>query len=111
MNMVLHITTKGEWAAAQASGEYRAASLASEGFIHCSSPYQAVGSATRHFAGHDELFLLAIDTTRLKAMLVHEPARSGEIFAHIYGPLNLDAVTKAMPIRRGADGTFRMPEF
>ncbi|MBS1122830.1 MAG: hypothetical protein H6Q90_5058, partial [Deltaproteobacteria bacterium] len=34
---VFHITTRAAWAAAQHAGEYRAASLGAEGFIHLST--------------------------------------------------------------------------
>lgn len=37
---ILHITTPDAWAEAQQQGQYRADSLASEGFIHCSTVAQ-----------------------------------------------------------------------
>ena len=32
-----HITTQSDWQAAQKAGDYRADTLASQGFIHCST--------------------------------------------------------------------------
>ncbi|MCA1553563.1 MAG: DUF952 domain-containing protein [Chloroflexi bacterium] len=37
-----HITTRAAWQRAQRVGVYRAASLRTEGFIHCSGPTQVV---------------------------------------------------------------------
>lgn len=46
----------------------------------------------RYFAGRDDLVLLEIDPARLRAELKYEPAPDGELFPHVYGPLNIDAV-------------------
>ena len=35
--MILHITSKQDWEKAQIDGEYKALSLKTEGFIHCST--------------------------------------------------------------------------
>lgn len=40
--MILHITKNEEWEKAQMNGEYTAASLKSEGFIHCSTLNQTI---------------------------------------------------------------------
>jgi hypothetical protein len=37
---ILHIATISEWSAAQRAGRYRPTSLATDGFIHCSTPEQ-----------------------------------------------------------------------
>ena len=69
-------------------------------------------SANRYYAGRGDLVLVCIDTERLKSELRWETAASiGQDFPHIYGPLNLDAVTQALEFKPGADGTFEaLPE-
>ena len=97
--MLLHLSTRSEWDAALAAGEHRAPSLETEGFIHMSTPAQVVASAERHYRGVPDLVLLCIDATRLTAPLRYElaPAR-GEEFPHLFGPLNLDAVTAVVDL-------------
>ena len=108
--MILHIARGEEWAAARAAGDYRADTLTSEGFIHCSTPTQVLGPANEMFRGQSGLLLLVIDPTRLAADLVYEDCyETGQAFPHIYGPLNLDAVVRAVPFPPNGDGRFSLP--
>ena len=103
---ILHITTETAWQAAQSTGEYRADSLESEGFIHCSTLEQVIATANRYYAGRRDLVLLWIDPHALAADLRWEEAH-GERYPHLYGALNLDAVFRVTPFHPDPDGTFR----
>ena len=108
--MILHIAHRDKWTAAQAAGDYRADSLLTEGFIHCSTPEQVLGPANERFRGQSDLALLVIDPDRLAADLVYEDSYgTGQVFPHIYGPLNLDAVVRVVPFPPGPDGRFALP--
>ena len=110
MTLILHITTEKDWQTAVTNGEYRADSLASEGFIHCSTIAQVLMPANQMFAGQTDLILLTIDPAKLTAKLVYEDCyESGHQFPHIYGPLNLDAVTGFVEFPPNPDGTFSLP--
>jgi uncharacterized protein (DUF952 family) len=108
---LLHATTQATWSAAQASGEYAADSLAREGFIHCSTAEQILGVADRFFAGRHGLVLLVIDPARLSPELRWEPGTdlAAELFPHIYGPINLEAVVGVLAFEPGPDGKFHLP--
>lgn len=114
---ILHITGRGQWLAAQGAGRYSAPSLASEGFIHCSRPRQAVAVAEKFYRGQGGLVLLVIDPDRLKSMLKWEaPADGGppglgrgDLFPHIYGPVNVDAVVDVLDFPADAEGHFLLP--
>jgi uncharacterized protein (DUF952 family) len=100
---LFHITSERAWLDAQAVGEYRALSLSTEGFIHLSTEAQWPRTAQRFFRGQTGLVLLSMLQERLTAEVKFEPA-DGESFPHLYGALNLDAVTQAVPLRVEADG-------
>lgn len=117
MAIILHITTRDAWDVARAAGSYRAPSLEREGFLHCSTPAQAVGTAGRYFRGRGDLILLCIDEARLPDVRYEPPAviggapdpRAGERFPHVYGPLALDAVVRVVPFPCDRDGGFTLP--
>lgn len=107
---LIHITTPADWQAAQTRGEYTTASLFSEGFIHCSFIHQTAATANRHFAGMRGLILLVLDENRLTARLVHENTTGGsELFPHVYGPINLEAVRAVLPFEPDREGRFSLP--
>mgnify|MGYP005861374609 CR=1 FL=1 len=114
MSFILHITTRADWEHAQPQGDYAAPSLAEEGFIHCSTLEQVAGSANRYYAGREDVLLLLIDPMKLTAPLRYEPPkradRADQLFPHIYGRLNLDAVTRVIDYLPGSDGHFHQPE-
>jgi uncharacterized protein (DUF952 family) len=105
---ILHITRKADWSAALNAGAYSADSLATEGFIHCSTTEQVARTANKFYAGQSDLVLLHIDTDRLAAELRWEAA-DGDMFPHIYGPLNLDAVQAITDFTPAANGLFHYP--
>jgi uncharacterized protein (DUF952 family) len=108
---MLHATLRTAWSAAEASGGYAADSLAKEGFIHCSKADQILRVADLVFAGQHGLVLLVIDPARLSSELRWEPGAdlATELFPHIYGPINLDAVVDVIEFEPGPDGKFHLP--
>ncbi|MEO6253848.1 MAG: DUF952 domain-containing protein [Ferruginibacter sp.] len=91
--MIYHVITVADWQKATLQGIYLAPSLAAEGFIHTSKAEQVAGVLERYYQGQTDLLLLHIDETKLTAPLKYELAPSvHEMFPHIYGPLNIDAV-------------------
>lgn len=130
MSIILHIAKKEDWTKAQALGSYRAESLASQGFIHCSTPNQAIAVANFIFRGQRDLVLLVIDADKVVAEIRLENGNSSEddellgecsdtsafsrsvgdkLYPHIYGPLNLNAVTQVVDFDPLQDGTFELP--
>ena len=93
--LIYHIVLPEIWDQVRGDRLYRHESLAAEGFIHCSYEDQLEGVIGRYYAHHDELVILTIDPNKLSARLVAEPSTGGEIYPHIYGPLNMTAVIEA----------------
>ena len=109
MAFVYKITTRTAWDAANRVGRFEGAGIdLADGYIHLSSAAQAAETARRHFSGQSDLVLLRIETRRLGASLKWEPARGGELFPHLYGPLDCALVEAVTPIALAPDGTPRL---
>lgn len=98
-DFIYHICPRSHWATAQETGFYTVTSLETEGFIHCSFAHQVAESLKLHFQEQTDLLLLKISPALLTAPLQHEASRKGELFPHLYGPLNLEAVLEVTPIQ------------
>lgn len=111
MRLILHITTKTSWNLAQRLGQYSAPSLASEGFIHCSTPSQVVATAERFYAGQHGLVLLILDSKRIQAEVRYEAGtdKPDESFPHVYGTINLNAVTRVLDFEPDSAGHWTLP--
>ncbi len=104
---IFHITTEAAWQLALAAGEaYATPSLPAEGFIHCSTREQVAWVANQRFRGSAERFvLMRLDPEALTSELrweTSEPTKPP--FPHIYGPIDLGAVTEVLPFAEGPDG-------
>jgi uncharacterized protein (DUF952 family) len=106
MRTIYHLVTRPAWED-HPDQPYRAESLTSEGFIHCSFAEQVARSANRFYAAVPELLLLHIDPGQLTSELREEPSDSGELFPHIYGGINRDAVMSVESLTRNADGRWQ----
>ena len=110
MPIIYHITRKSDWDAALASGSYTADSLATEGFIHCSTAEQVIATANRIFKGKRGLVLLSVDINRVKAEIYYENLEGGtNLFPHIYGALEIAAVIAVHDFPPRDDGSFELP--
>jgi len=104
--MIFHIATEQQWADTKGQGEYRHKSLETEGFIHCSSRDQLIKTANRYFIDFNSILILHIDEEKLTSRLIHESSTGGELFPHIYGSINLDAISKIVKEYRNKDGLY-----
>ena len=99
------------WREAERERRFRGAAIdARDGFIHFSTAAQVAETAAKHFAGVDDLVLVAVDAGALGAALTWELSRGGALFPHLYGVLTLDAVLWVKPLPLGADGRHVLPE-
>ena len=98
---ILHIATPSEWAAATTTGQVAPPSLATEGFVHCSTREQLAGTLERHFADAGPLVLLVLDEAAIAPDLRWEESLPGEAFPHVYGAIPVDAVLSVEEIVAG----------
>lgn len=116
--MIYHITLRAAWNEAHQRGEYRANSLETEGFIHCSTNTQVQPVVEKFYRGQKSLILLEIDPSLLASDLKWEPPSGGgpppgvpegDLFPHVYGPINLEAVVRAVDLESNPDGRYDLP--
>ncbi len=106
-----HITSLSEWNAAQTKGEYKPQGFAKEGFIHCSYRHQLLTVAHRFYKGQDGLVILIIESSTISSSLVEENLEGGtESYPHLYCPLPINSVIKAVAFPCNAEGSFSLPE-
>src|SRR5664279_1557316 len=108
---IYKICPASAWREAERQGVYRgSADDIRDGFIHFSRPSQVEGTAKKHFFGQTGLFLIEVDADALGDALRWEPSRNDELFPHLYGELDLGAVTGVLDLRARSDGTHDIPE-
>lgn len=99
------------WREAERAGVFAGAPVDhADGFIHFSTAAQVAETAARHFAGKEDLLLLAVDAAVLGPALRYEPSRGGQLFPHLYGTLPLTAVRWVRLLPLGANGRHVFPE-
>lgn len=114
---ILHLTPAEDFQGLAEGEPLRPASLAAEGFVHCTATADVLLYVANAFyrEAPGEFLVLVIDPDRLAAPLKHEPPAppppaghplAGRLFPHIYGPLNRDAIVAVRAARRAPDGTF-----
>jgi uncharacterized protein (DUF952 family) len=91
---IYHVVLPEAWERSKTKASYQPESLATEGFIHCSYPSQLEGVLKRYYSHAKKVLILKIDTDKLLSKLVKEPSTNDEIYPHIYGRLNHNAVVE-----------------
>ena len=107
---IYKISPRALWRDAEAAGIFAGAPVDhTDGFIHFSTAAQLAETAAKHFAGQSDLLLVGADAARLGEALRWEPSRGGALFPHLYGALELAAVTRVEPLPLGPDGRHCFP--
>jgi len=108
---IYKITPEALWREAEAAGRFTGAPVdLADGFIHFSTRDQAIETARRHFAGQENLLLVAVNANALGEKLVFEPSRGGALFPHLYADMPLSAVKWVKPLPIGDDGGHVFPD-
>jgi uncharacterized protein (DUF952 family) len=106
---VLHMVAEEDWRTARSAGRVEPASLASEGFVHCSRGWLELANAgNRHYAADPRPYVaLELDLERVRAPWRYDdPAR---LYPHVYGPIPLAAVVAIRRLPRDPRGRFLPP--
>ncbi len=91
---IYHIVLPETWEKFKDLDFYEAESLQTEGFIHCSFAEQIEGVLERYYQGAERVLILTVEPEKLTSKLVNEPSINNEIYPHIYGKINRQAITE-----------------
>ncbi len=80
-----------------------------DGYIHMSDAGQVNGTLVKHFAGQENLQIVAVGLDALEGAIRWEVSRGGALFPHLYGELPLFAVLDHGPVTRNAEGELILP--
>lgn len=107
---IYHITEGETWRTGLEIGMYEPRGYGKDGFIHCSTRQQVLKVANSYYHGQSGLVLLEIDPGRVAADIRWENLEGGkELFPHVYGKLNLEAVSCVTAMPPQSDGSFAFP--
>ncbi len=96
---IFHITNQSPWQEAKLGTLYEGDTLPIDGFIHCCLFEQIEGVLLNWFKGKRDLVILESNPEILLSPIKYENLEGGlEVFPHVYGPINLDAVIHEKPV-------------
>ena len=109
--MIYHLALVQDWDAAASAGEYRASTLGRTldevGFIHASTAEQLPGVAELFYRdAPGDLVVLEIDESGLDVRW--EDIGTGELYPHVYGPIQPADVVSVIPAWFEDDGGFAL---
>ena len=108
---VYKIVSTEVWIDAVTSGIFQGAAIdITDGYIHFSTADQVQSTLQKHFSGQSNLTLVAVDAQLLVGQIVYEKAREGELFLHLYSPLDMGSVIWSKPLPLGNDDQHEIPE-
>ncbi|MDR6979811.1 uncharacterized protein (DUF952 family) [Streptomyces sp. 3330] len=112
--MIYHVVPLDDWNT-DPERPYAPASLARDGFVHCSPDERTTLAVVNAFyrTGPRPLLALLLDEERLTAPCAWEAAApapppgvpEGTLFPHVFGPIERDAVTRVLEVRWDENGT------
>lgn len=109
MNAIDHVyrlATLEEWRNAQGTGIVPKRDIdRRDGYMHLSTREQALETARLHFADETDLLALEIPMSAVENDIKFELApKRGEAFPHLYAPLRVGDVARAIRLERDGDG-------
>ena len=107
---VYKICTKSDWLEIKKKVQYKGSQKDLEdGYIHFSGEDQVKGTLKKFYQNQKDLVLLKVDTLKLDH-LIWEQASDGNMFPHLYSPLDLSNVVDEFEVTLGEDGSHILPD-
>ncbi len=91
--------------------EYGKVQLLSNDFLHCCTKTQLSNVLKKHYGGESQVIALEIIEEKLNSKCVYENLSGAEeLFPHIYGTINKEAVHNIVRLKRSSSGDFVLSE-
>ena len=114
MKKLYHIVNKSELETILQTQEYTPASLGSEGFVHLAYYEQLQTIISQFFVATTGVCLLEIDPNKLNFEVKNEAPvgieNDGNLYPHLYGPLQTRAVCRVYELTIDSQGNFQEDE-
>ena len=110
LKYIFKILDKEEWTKAKNSGVYSGSSKDLEdGYIHFSEEDQVLETLKKYFSKQNDLILLKVHTLHLDHLL-WEQASNGDMYPHLYSPLDIKNVKDEFELNLNENGIHQLPD-
>ena len=110
LEFIFKIIDKDDWQKAKQNGTYGGSKKDIEdGYIHFSEEDQVEETLRKHYPKKDNLLLLKVNAFKLEHLL-WEQASNGDMYPHLYSPLDIANVEEEFELSLNDDGNHILPE-
>ena len=110
LEFVFKIIDKTEWQKAKQKGTYGGSTKDIEdGYIHFSEEDQVSETLKKYYPNKENLVLLKVKAFNLEHLL-WEQASNGDMYPHLYAPLDIKNVENEFELPLKEDGSHELPE-
>ena len=110
LEFIFKIIDKEEWQKAKQDGIYNGSDKdKKDGYIHFSEEDQVPETLRKYFQNKENLILLRVNAFKLEHLL-WEQASNGDMYPHLYSPLDTSTVVNEYELPLNEDGSHMLPE-
>ena len=109
LEFIFKVIDKEEWKKAKQLGTYGGSEKdIKDGYIHFSEEDQVQETLKKHFPNKKNLVLLRVNAFKLE-LLLWEQASNGDMYPHLYSPLDTSTVVNEYELSLSEDGSYQLP--
>ncbi len=110
LEFIFKIIHKDDWQKAKQDGKYNGSDKdKKDGYIHFSEEDQVPETLKKYYQNKENLILLKVNAFKLEHLL-WEQASNGDMYPHLYSPLDVENVEDEFELSLNNDGTHKLPE-
>jgi uncharacterized protein (DUF952 family) len=110
LEFIFKIIDKKEWQDAKKAETYNGSEKdKKDGYIHFSEADQVPETLKKYYQNKENLILLKVNAFKLEHLL-WEQASNGDMYPHLYSPLDIKNVEDEFELFLEDDGTHKLPE-